>query len=179
MTQKIESFIIAVCTAFSDCGSFQNLLDDTSPILSFIKTSHTPNRIKDTGSTLRLRINVFKILKIYVLKKITKDRRWLFFIATLHWFRRFVLNGMRSSSKTRCKNAPFWTSVLTPRCISWKIGFVSCFTCPIWKNLQSRFAMKCTLEWELRFKRVNFCTVFWQRPHAIEKKTVEPVQSCN
>ena len=60
-----------------------------------------------------------------------------------------------------------------------KIGFVSCFTCPIWKNWRSRFALKCTLEWELRVKKVHFCTAFWRRLHAIDPKTADPFQSCN
>ena len=45
-TQKSESRMTTVCTAFSDCGSFQNPSDDTSPILSSIKTSHVPNQSK-------------------------------------------------------------------------------------------------------------------------------------
>ena len=44
VTQKSESNMTAVCTAFSNCGSFQNTLDDTSMILSLIKKSHVPNR---------------------------------------------------------------------------------------------------------------------------------------
>ena len=47
VTQKSESHMTAVCTAFSDCRSFQNLSDDTSPILSSIKTSHAPNWSKE------------------------------------------------------------------------------------------------------------------------------------
>ena len=46
VTQKCESHMTAVCTAFSDCGSFKNPLYDTSPILSSIKISHTPNQSK-------------------------------------------------------------------------------------------------------------------------------------
>ena len=42
VTQKSESHMTAVCNLFSDCGSFQNLSDDTSPIFSMIKTSHAP-----------------------------------------------------------------------------------------------------------------------------------------
>ena len=48
---------------------------------------------------------------------------------------------------------------------------------PHLKNWHSRFAMKCTLEWELRFKRVYYCTSFWQRPHDIKPKTADQVQS--
>ena len=59
------------------------------------------------------------------------------------------------------------------------IGFGSCFACSVWTNWQSRFSMKWTLEWELRFKRVHFCTTFWQQPYAIYPKTLDPVQSCN
>ena len=46
MTQKSESHMTSVCTAFSNCCSFQNPLDDTSPILSSIKISHAPNQSK-------------------------------------------------------------------------------------------------------------------------------------
>ena len=46
VTQKSESHMNAVYTAFSNCRSFQNPSDDTSPILSSIKTSHAPNRSK-------------------------------------------------------------------------------------------------------------------------------------
>ena len=60
-----------------------------------------------------------------------------------------------------------------------KSGFFSCFTCPIWTNRRSRCTMKWTLEWELRFKRVHFCTSFWRRPHAINPKMSDPVQICN
>ena len=60
-----------------------------------------------------------------------------------------------------------------------KISFISYFACPIWTNWQIQFAIKCTLEWELRFKRLNFCTAFWRRPHAIEPKMEDPVQSWN
>ena len=37
----------AVCTAFSDCGSFQNPSEDTSPILSLIKKSYALNWSKE------------------------------------------------------------------------------------------------------------------------------------
>ena len=57
--------------------------------------------------------------------------------------------------------------------------FVSFFKCPMWTNRQNQFSMKCTLEWELRFNRVNYCTGFWQQPHAIEPKTVDQAQSCD
>ena len=60
-----------------------------------------------------------------------------------------------------------------------KVLFVSCFACYIWTNWQSQFAMKCTLEWQLSFKRVHFFLAFWQQPHAIKPKTADPVQSCN
>ena len=43
VTQKSESHITAVYTAFYDCGYFQNPSDDTSPILSSTKISRAPN----------------------------------------------------------------------------------------------------------------------------------------
>ena len=41
--------------------------------------------------------------------------------------------------KTWWNYVPFWTSVLTPGYISWKIGFVIFFKWGIWRNWQSRF----------------------------------------
>ena len=39
--------------------------------------------------------------------------------------------------------------------------------------------MRCTLEQELKFKRVHYCTGFLQRPHAIKPKMADQAQSCN
>ena len=47
VTQKSDSHMNTVFTAFSNCGSFQNPFDDTSPILSLIKKSHAPNQSKE------------------------------------------------------------------------------------------------------------------------------------
>ena len=47
VTQKSDSHMNAVCTAFSNCGSLQNPLDYTSPISSFIGTSHAQNWRKE------------------------------------------------------------------------------------------------------------------------------------
>ena len=44
---KSESHMTAVCTAFSNCGSFQNPSEDTPLVLSLIKTSHEPNWSKE------------------------------------------------------------------------------------------------------------------------------------
>ena len=50
---------------------------------------------------------------------------------------------------------------------------------PIWTNLQSWFAMKFALEWELRFKGVHYCTGFWQKPHDIDLKKADQAQICD
>ena len=44
---KSDSHMTAVYTAFSNCVSLQNPLDDTFPILSLIKTYHAPNQSKN------------------------------------------------------------------------------------------------------------------------------------
>ena len=41
--------------------------------------------------------------------------------------------------KTRCKNAPIWTSVITPGCVSWKIGFFCFFKWGKQRNWQIPF----------------------------------------
>ena len=44
---KIDSHMTAICSVLSNCGSFLNPPDETSPILFLIKTSHAPNWSKE------------------------------------------------------------------------------------------------------------------------------------
>ena len=46
-------------------------------------------------------------------------------------------------------------------------------------KLTSQFDMKCTLEGELRFKRVHYCIRFGQKYHGIALKRADQAQSCD
>ena len=71
--------------------------------------------------------------------------------------------------KIRCNNAPFWSLVITPGCISWQIGFVGLFKWGMWSNRQRWFfdwgwAVGVTRYEALRFRA-------WQRLRRKRKRS--------